>query len=166
MAVLPFVEGKALDIGCGENRLMKIYRSQGKDGIGVDVFPFNGVDMLVDTEKLPFADGEFDTVIMMASLNHIPVQKRTAVLREAARVLNNNGRLLITMINPFIGYLCHKLVWWDKDQNERGMKEGENFGLPNKYVIKTVSSAGFDLLFTKKFLYGLNNLFCFAKKRS
>lgn len=134
--------------------MINIYRKQEKNGLGVDVFPFEGVDMIVDTSKLPFRDGEFHTVTMLACLNYISNDKRLLVLKEAHRVLDTGGQLLITMINPFIGYLCHKLVWWNKDQNERGIKEGENLGLSNKYVINIATSAGLKLVFTKSFFIG------------
>src|SRR5207245_507345 len=56
--VLPHVKGKLLDIGCGENNLVK----QWGNGTGVDVYPWPGVDMVCDTTHLPLANEHFDTV--------------------------------------------------------------------------------------------------------
>lgn len=66
--MLPNVKGRLLDIGCGNNMLVKAWGNE----IGVDVFNWPGVDMVVeDCAKLPFTDGEFDTVTIIAALNHI-----------------------------------------------------------------------------------------------
>lgn len=162
-AVLSFMEGRVLDIGCGSNDLVKKYRSMGRDGLGVDVFPFDGVDQIVDTENMPFNDGSFQRIAMLGCLNHIPVNKRIAVLKEAHRVLSNDGKLLITMISPIIGYICHKLMWWDYDQIERGIHEGEAYGLAPDYLMDTALSAGFELQHIKKFVYNLNRVYCFVK---
>ncbi len=163
-AVLPLLQGNVLDIGCGHNELIKSYRAKGRQGVGADVFPFEGVDKIVDTTKLPYADKQFDTVTIIAALNHIPLGKRIAVLNEAYRVLENKGRLIVTMINGTIGYLCHKLMWWDFDQGEREVDwKEENYGLSNKYVTEIIGKCGFRLIKRKRFVYGLNNLFIFEK---
>ncbi len=46
-----------------------------------------------ETERLPFADGFFDRVLMVDALHH--VSDRTATVRELYRVLNPGGRLVI-----------------------------------------------------------------------
>ena len=59
-AVLPWVRGRLLDIGCGTNSLVGAYAG---DGVGVDVHPWPGVDRVVeDSAHLPFETGTFDTV--------------------------------------------------------------------------------------------------------
>lgn len=163
-AVAARLEGRALDIGCGSNRLIRAWRAAGNEGIGVDVFNFDGVDMVVDTAALPFKDGEFDTVAMMACLNHIPGTKRPLVLAEAYRVLRPGGKLVATMIDPVVGWFCHKLTWWDYDQEERGMADGEAYGLTRKATVDAAAAAGFALQSVTGFVYGLNKLFIFTKK--
>lgn len=100
---MSLLDGKVLDIGCGKNELINMYKKLGREGMGVDVFPFEGVDQVVDTTDLSFEDGEFDTVTMIACLNHIPFYKRDKVLSEAYRVLKDGGRLFLTMIGSFSG---------------------------------------------------------------
>ncbi|HAT72938.1 MAG TPA: hypothetical protein DCS63_09005 [Elusimicrobia bacterium] len=163
-AVFPRLEGRVLDIGCGSNRLIRAWRAAGNDGIGVDVFNFEGVDMVVDTTALPFKDGEFDTVVMMANLNHIPAKVRPKVLAEAHRVLKPGGKLVATMIDPVVGWFCHKLTWWDYDQEERGMTEGEVYGLTRKATVEAAAAAGFAAESVSCFVYGMNKLFVFIKK--
>jgi ubiquinone/menaquinone biosynthesis C-methylase UbiE len=46
-----------------------------------------------DAQELPYDDGSFDAVILIATLGEIPDQD--AALREAARVLRRGGRLIV-----------------------------------------------------------------------
>ncbi len=49
--------------------------------------------MLADGQRLPFADGSFDGVLMVAMLHHLP--DPLAALREAKRVLKPGGRIVL-----------------------------------------------------------------------
>lgn len=153
-ACLDHCTGKVLDIGCGEgNRLVKKWGN----GVGVDVYPWPEVDKVCDTTQLPFEDASFDTVTLVASLNHIP--ERGKVLKEACRVLKPGGTLLITFLDPFIGFIRHKLSWWDKDQHQRGMKEGEVWGLWPEEVKTLMEEAGFAWKGRKRFAFRMNCLY-------
>lgn len=153
--VLPFVSGRLLDIGCGTNDLVKAYKG---DGVGVDVFDWGSVDIVVeDTSKLPFKPAEFDTVTIIAALNHIP--NRQDVLTEAHRILGNEGKLIITMIPPMISTLWHNIREpWDVDQTERGMKEGEVYGLNQKDIHGMLKKSGFTVAHEERFMLGVNLL--------
>lgn len=153
--VLPHIQGRLLDIGCGTNQLVQAYKGE---GVGVDVYQWEGVDYVVEnTANLPFQNQEFDTVTIIASLNHIP--NRQDVLIEAHRVLKENGLVIITMIPPQISKIWHFLRKpWDADQHERGMKEGEVFGLTKKEVISLLERAGFQIYRESRFMLGINRL--------
>jgi SAM-dependent methyltransferase len=148
------VEGRLLDIGCGFNELV---RRHGK-GVGVDVHPWEGVNVLIDdAAHLPFADASFDTVTIVAALNHIP--NREAALAEARRVLAPGGRLILTMIPPGIARVWHALRRpWDADQTERGMVKGERYGLTRREVRLLLADQGFILRHEKPFMLGINRL--------
>ena len=67
--VRPYICGRLLDVGCGLNRLVREYGN----GVGVDVYDWGDVDLLVDdTSCLSFPDMSFDTITCLAALNHIP----------------------------------------------------------------------------------------------
>jgi SAM-dependent methyltransferase len=156
--------GKIIDIGCGEhNLLINKYRAMGGRGIGIDVYPWPGVDKVCDTTNLPFPNKNFDTVTLVGVINHIPIQIRKKVLKECYRILNDNSRIVITTLNPFIGLVRHKLAWWDKDQHQRGMKSGEEYGLHPQLVKNLLIEVGFRDIRRKKFVYGLNNLYLARK---
>jgi SAM-dependent methyltransferase len=153
--VLPHVRGRVLDIGCGANELVR--RHPG-GGVGVDVHQWGQVDVVVpDTASLPFPDGAFETVTIVAALNHIP--NRAAVLTEARRVLGPGGRLILTMIPPGISTAWHRLRRRsDADQTERGMKPGEVYGLSAGDVRALVTGAGFRITHEARFMLGVNTL--------
>ena len=158
--VLKHCRGKVIDIGCGEhNILINKYRAMDGKGIGVDVYPWPGIDKICDTTNLPFPDKDFDTVTLVGAINHIPALIRKKVLKECYRILNNTGVIIITTLNPFIGLLRHKLAWWDKDQHQRGMRSGEEYGLHPYLVKNLLAEVGFKNIQRKKFVYGLNNLY-------
>ena len=154
--VQPHVRGRLLDIGCGLNRLVRGYGGQ---GVGVDVHQWGDVDLIVpDTARLPFGASEFDTVTFLACLNHI--SNRQAVLGEARRVLKPGGRVLITMIPPGISRVWHFLRRpWDADRRERGVTEGEVWGLTQRALANLLRSSGLRLVRAKRFMAGINCLF-------
>ncbi len=157
--VMENCKGRLLDIGCGNNQLVKKY---GHESIGVDVYDFGGDAVIVDdASKLPFDDGAFDTVTFIASLNHIPNRKE--VLTEAHRVLSEHGKVILTMLSPIIGTIRHKMAWWDEDQGKREIKEGEELGLSHDYIVSLLESQGFSLVKKKRIICCLNNIYVFEK---
>ena len=157
-AVLPHVRGRLLDIGCGFNQLVRHYAN----GVGVDVHPWPGADIIVpDTATLQWERESFDTVTIIAALNHIP--NREAVLKECRRVLRPGGRVVITMLTPRTSRVWHWLrAPWDADQCQRGMQPGEVYGFTSAEVFKLFTTAGFTLLSQRSFMLGLNRLYVFG----
>jgi SAM-dependent methyltransferase len=159
--------GLLLDIGCGTNDLVRGYRLRQGLAIGVDIWPWPGVDMVCDTTRLPFQNNQFDTVVMLACLNHVPQSKRSQVLQEARRVLKDGGQLLITMINPVVGVVVHAIRRrYDPDQLERGIGHEEAKGLWDKAVKDLLAKSHLELAETIPFVFGLNRLYIAEKGRT
>jgi SAM-dependent methyltransferase len=156
-----FVRGRLLDVGCGRNRLVASYP---QFGVGVDVFDWGARALILpDTSRLPFLSRSFDTVTILAALNHIP--NRGAVLTEVGRVLRDDGRVVLTMIPPVLSAVGHRCLWWYGEDWVRGMADGEVYGFTPRQVGALLADAGFALERHERFLYGLNHLYVFRKTR-
>jgi SAM-dependent methyltransferase len=156
-AVLPHIHGRLLDLGCGSNDLVRLY----SNGVGVDVHPWPGADVIVDdSASLAWEAHSFDTITIVAALNHMP--NRKAVLQECRRVLRPSGQVVVTMLTPRISRLWHWIRSpWDADQRQRGMKPGEVYGFTQREVIELFASYGFALRSRQRFMLGLNRLYVF-----
>lgn len=122
------------------------------------MYPWPGADLvLADTASLPYPDQSFDTVTIIAALNHMP--NRAAVLGEVHRVLRTGGRCIITMIPQGVGRLWHRLRRSsDPDLTMRGIKPGERFGLSRQEVRQLLAAAGLEIELEIRFMFGVNCL--------
>lgn len=79
---------KIVDIGCGGLGLIGL--APQLDITGVDLYPrpeYPGELVVADaTERLPFADGQFDLAYCNSVIEHIPPTRRPAFARELRRV--------------------------------------------------------------------------------
>jgi len=100
--------GDLIDVGCGQGRILKLLGSRAQRAVGVDIdadsrqlaraeLLLAGVENCSlrngDMYALPFADGEFDTVILDDVL--IDAERPMAALAEACRIMRSGGRLLL-----------------------------------------------------------------------
>lgn len=165
--VLPRLQGRVLDIGAHDNTLVSLYRREAArlcvDGgdaegsTGIDVIDWGGGCTIVPSSAtLPFPDASFDTVAIIASLNHIP--EREGTLREARRVLRPGGRIVLTMIGRMIGTVGHAL-WWYSEEKHRETDAEELMGMAPVEIVQLLEEAGFHLTERQRFAYGLNTIF-------
>jgi SAM-dependent methyltransferase len=123
---------KILDLGCGNGRLLQIFKGKNIDYFGVDSseklieiakkrYP-NKKFQVADALNLPFPNNYFDKIYSIAVLHHIPsVEFRRRFLKEAKRVLKPEGLLILTVWN-----------WWDF---WRGWFLGNYFKFITKYTL-------------------------------
>ena len=159
--------GKLLDMGCANNQLVSQYQ---RFGLGVDTPVYLDDRVKPDVwiapyTQLPFRDGIFNTVAFIASLNHITDRKQA--LLEAYRVLSDHGRVVITMLDPFLGDLGHKLwavLGSDPDQHRRGgMSSQEIGGLSKQTIFNLLRQSGFSNARHFRFSFGFNNIYVAEK---
>jgi len=97
------VKGKVLEIGSKNRRYDYLFNSA--SGItAIDINPEAGKDIIkADAASLPFAAKSFDTVISFEVFEYI--KDISIVLKEIARVLNNDGTLIfsVPLLNPVHG---------------------------------------------------------------
>jgi SAM-dependent methyltransferase len=117
---------RILDIGSGSGGpALLLARTVGCQVTGVDINPSStsaanawahsqGLDALVHflqgdaSQRLPFVDHEFTTIIGIDSMNHVP--GRLQVLKEWSRVLRPRGRLLFTDPTIVTGILSNEEI--------------------------------------------------------
>ena len=109
--VLPFAQGRVLEVGCGTGVLLQRLASRG-DAVGVDVstgmlnkaaarLRSGSAGRLVraDAQRLPFKDGSFDATVSTFALTAVP--DLDAALAEMARVIRDGGSLAVVSVgNP------------------------------------------------------------------
>lgn len=92
-----FLQGRALDIGCGIGDMLGFRLGT----VGVDINPRTveyckslGLDAyLMESDRLPFDEASFDSVLLDNVLEHLEAPQ--SLLAEVRRVLRTNGTLLI-----------------------------------------------------------------------
>ncbi len=101
---------KVLDIGCGNGRLINLFNDKEIDYLGIDYseplveiakenFPDRRFEV-GDLLNLKQSSDEFDVVLLIAVLHHIPSDKlRRKALKQIYRVLRPGGYLLMTNWN-------------------------------------------------------------------
>lgn len=99
---------RVLEIGCGQGHLTKRLAARGIDITGIDANPNASVvaesELVVHmrAEALEFDDGEFDSIVGVHSIEHIPDLK--GAFAEIARVLKPGGKaLFIYPAEPIMG---------------------------------------------------------------
>ena len=97
--------GKILDIGCADGNLtgkIKSYIPKA-DVTGIDMYKRSidfakeshpGIDFRVgDARQLPFKNGQFDMIVAVEVLEHIPQNEKA--IKEVYRCLAKNGRFIV-----------------------------------------------------------------------
>jgi ubiquinone/menaquinone biosynthesis C-methylase UbiE len=108
LELVPRAGRRTLDVGCGEGRVSRDLRQLGHAVIGVDssetmVAAARNADpggeyVVADAAALPFPDGHADLVVAFMSL--MDVDDMADAVREAARVLEPGGRLVLAVVHP------------------------------------------------------------------
>ena len=155
------------DIGCGKHMvLLKKINEISKNCVGVDkkIPPINYSNIKIKQfdieDRIPMEDDSFDTVTLLAVLEHLDCEKR--IIKEIYRILRPNGILLITVptkkAKPFIEFLAFKLNIISKEEvsDHKRYYTKDNIKkllLENKFRCKEI----------RHFEFGCN-IFCKAEK--
>ncbi len=95
-----------LDIGCGTGAALADYATAGCSVSGIDTSPAMlaraaerlgpEADLRLGAgQQLPYSDASFDRVLATMMLHEVPSEHREALVREALRVVRDDGRVLV-----------------------------------------------------------------------
>ena len=100
--VLPFCQGRGIDIGCGRDPLTD-------DCVAYDRMNWPEVTMHGDARKIPISDGTFDFVYSSHCIEDL--DDTEAVVKEWVRILKNGGNLVVVTPNEFFTGFNRDHVW-------------------------------------------------------
>ena len=103
-----------LSVGCGPAVIEGLLAGRGYRVTGLDVTPdaLQGAPDAVRTvcasaERMPIPDASFDAAVFVASLQFI--HSPESAIREAARVVRSNGRIIVLLLNPKSLFVAERL---------------------------------------------------------
>ncbi|HEX8881493.1 MAG TPA: class I SAM-dependent methyltransferase [Candidatus Acidoferrum sp.] len=163
-AAYPFIKRgtRVCDLGCGlEAAFLDYAADRIANGVGLDDQVADGAPgrwrrVRADLRSpLPFADGEFDHVVMLAVLEHLKDPEK--VLVEAFRVIAPGGSLIMTWpsstVDPILSVL-HKLrLVSDEMESSEHQKR-----IPPETLKQMLRRIGFQKFVHRRFEFGLNNV--------
>ncbi len=173
-SVAQYCKGKTLDVGCGPDNVFigNFY----KNGIGVDFFKFQGLEesqIIHNPKQFPFENESFDTITLIANINHIPMSVLEDEFTEMQRILKPGGRMVITRIGLITSLLTHNVVKLQSKvsshihdmDSERGCCHDERYSVTKKEIIDVCARHGLVYRESHLFwtLWWLNGLLVFEK---
>jgi len=91
---------RLIDLGCGIGHSYHLLEPRQTIGVDIDPGALEGQEretVAADMRQLPFEDDSFTSLLSVHSLEHVPDPDK--VLKEAARVLNQNGTAIFVTPN-------------------------------------------------------------------
>lgn len=159
-------QGRLLDIGCNKGEFLCAMGGHIAPSVGLE--PTLSEPIYLHPHTLlegnfpngTLDDNSFDTISMLAVLEHVPANDLTACVAECYRVLKPGGRVIITVPSTWVDSILRLLVWL---RLVDGMCFHEHYGFQPDQVYQLFHPPQFILLCHRRFQLGLNNLFVFEK---
>ena len=164
LAAYPHIRpgSRVCDLGCGlEAAFLDYAASRIVSGIGIDDQVRNGAGGRFQRLRanicgpLPLEAGQFDHVVMLAVLEHLPQPE--PMLREAHRILAPGGSLILTwpaaMVDPILAMLRRVHLVSSEMESDQHQKR-----IPVPVLQDMLERIGFKAFHHRRFEFGLNNL--------
>lgn len=158
-----------LDIGTADGSLFR--HLPWLKGVGVDLnpitqeFPENALFLKGTFPEalaaLPKNARNFDAVVLLAVMEHIPVSEQRNLVLQIFKHLKSGGLVILTVPSPLVDTIidCLKFL-----RLLDGMEDGQHYGFKPTEAIPLFESANFYKVQHRRFQLGLNNLFVFKKQ--
>ena len=163
-AAYPYIRqgSRVCDLGCGlEAAFLNYAADRVASGVGVDDQVQDGAGgqfQRVNANicaRLPLQSGQFDHVVMLAVLEHLPQPE--PVLREAHRILAPSGSLILTWpsaaVDPILNVLHRARLVSDEMESDEHQRR-----IPVSVLQQMLERIGFKSFHHRRFEFGLNNL--------
>jgi len=144
-------EGRLLDIGCGAFPYF-LATTMFREKYGVDKFLTGGPGIAGDIRlvrhdveadgRLPFSDGFFDVVTMLAVFEHIEPARLDGAIREVRRILRPGGMYLLTTPASWTDGLLRFLAWAGLVSREEIEEHKDVYD--HSKIVGILRAAGFD----------------------
>jgi len=143
-------EGTVLDIGCGDGLLMELLKRENNIKIkgidisskAVEIAKSRGLDAIQGdiTDRLPFKDGEFNSVLLIDVLEHIfqPLD----VLKEAHRVCTD---YVYISVPNFVSFPARLQILLGQVPENNTARDGHVYWMTKKVITDLLNKAGFEV---------------------
>jgi ubiquinone/menaquinone biosynthesis C-methylase UbiE len=180
-----------IEIGCGTGYYGMHFANKCKEYVGIDLSPENinafirNIEshqlknvsaMIGDATKLDaIKDSQFDVVLVLGPMYHLPETEREIVFSESKRICKNNGIIIFAYINKVGAYIKGCLEAPDrypsKAVNEAVLKKGTDndrpelffFTMPEEieerakaHGLSILKNIGVDFVFKEKIINDMN----------
>jgi SAM-dependent methyltransferase len=159
---------KILDLGSANGALFQIFAQAAPGSLGID--PTLAQDTCTEggfrlrrglfPDQMPADAGQFDAIVMLAVLEHIPGNQLASFVDGVARYLRTGGWVLLTVPSPQVDGVLRILKLF---RLVDGMSLEEHHGFDVARTPQLFGAPRFRLVRHQQFQLGLNHLFVFER---
>ncbi len=156
-----------LDIGCEDGYFFTYFNHLVSYGVGID--PYLDQDKEYANYKLIkghfpsqfYLSLSFDVVLMIATIEHLPLQNQIDTINSCYQLLKPNGRIILTIPAPLVDIILIVL-------KKLGLVEArslhEHYGFEVSQINLLFDKNDWNLYHKEHFQLGLNHIFIFEKR--
>ena len=160
------VHARVIDIGAHHGELFQALGNRLQTGFGIEPIintPIKSYAYVIHPGFFPAVrppDGEWDAIVMLAVLEHVPRADQIALVKACHELLKIGGRVIITVPSEAVDGILAILKFMRLID---GMSLEEHFGFKPDETPRLFSLPKFKLIQHERFQMGLNHLYVFEK---
>jgi 2-polyprenyl-3-methyl-5-hydroxy-6-metoxy-1,4-benzoquinol methylase len=159
--------GRVLDVGCADGALFRRLGARIAGGVGLDPSlreerNLGSARLLPGSFPRDAPSGSFDTITLLAVLEHVPMSDQPLLATRCAELLVPGGHLVISVPQPAVDRVLDVLTGL---RLLDAMSFEEHYGFDVRLTRRLFEDAGLELVTHRRFQLGLNNLFVFRRRQ-